>query len=126
MKHPTIFSAPAPHATFVLEGLSTRQTCSPLVHDTLDIIRVNMGCPVPTFHITERTSQILKPAPIEVIEVSVGPRGVDHARDGIDHYAQVALARQQSLFSLFTILDVCVKSIPVENLPDADAHGDVA
>src|SRR5262249_690258 len=31
---------------------------------------------------------------------------------GIDHYFQIALARLQSLFSLFAIIDVCKQEIP--------------
>jgi hypothetical protein len=112
MKHCTILPVAAAHASFVFEDVSTRKARLPLIDDPLDIIGMNPGGPVPTLDIDERTARIFKPTPIEVIEISIGPSGVNQGGDGIDHYVQIALVRSQSLFGPFAVLDVERGRIP--------------
>src|SRR5215510_15335466 len=106
MKHPTILSIAAAHASFVLEDFSTREARFPLINDTVEIIRMNPSCPVPALDISEGTAQIFQPTAIEIIEIAIGAPSVDQGRDGIDHYVQIVLTRLQSLFSLFAFLDI--------------------
>src|SRR5262249_2940955 len=44
---------------------------------------------------------------------SIGAQYVDKGGDGVDHQAQIPLARPQSLFSLFPVIDVRKQEVPV-------------
>src|SRR5262245_33680185 len=116
MKHPTILPIATAHASFVFEDLSTREASLPLIDNSVEISRMNPRCPVPTIDITEGTAQIFQPTPIEVVEVSVGPPGMDQCRDGIDHYRQITFVRLQSLFGLFAIVNIRAGAVPPHDL----------
>src|SRR5215469_1429625 len=105
MHHPTIFPVGTPYTAFMFEYFAACQARSPLVHNPLDVVWMNHARPVPALHVLERGAKVFQPAPIEVIEVAIRPPGVDQGWDGIDHYAQIALVRLESLFCAFTVLD---------------------
>jgi len=76
-----IFSIRTPHAASASlkkkKTLSTPQSCVPLLQQSGHIFGVNCTGPTPTPYLFQRQTQELQPALIEVIEITVGPPGMD-------------------------------------------------
>ncbi|HTA57999.1 MAG TPA: hypothetical protein VK805_07590 [Candidatus Baltobacteraceae bacterium] len=84
VEHPSVFSACAADASFVLENFSGRQAVSPPGHNPLNVFRVNVSGPVPAGHFIQSDAEIFQPGFIEVVEVAVGPGGVDQGWNRVD------------------------------------------
>ena len=84
VEHPTVFSIRPTDASFVLEDFSSREAGSPLGQNPLNVLRVNESRPIPAGHLVQSDAQVLQPRFIEVIEVTVGPGGVNQRRNRVN------------------------------------------
>src|SRR4029077_16116845 len=89
VEHPAVISICAADASFVFENFSSREAGSPLGHNPLNVLRVNESRPVPAGHFVESDAEVFQPRFIEVIEVTVGPGGVNQRRNRVDEYLNV-------------------------------------
>ncbi len=84
MEHPAVFSIRAADASFVFEDFPSREAGSPLGHNPLNVLRVNDSRPIPAGHFVQSDAKVFQPRFIEVIEVAVGPGGVNQRRNRVD------------------------------------------
>jgi hypothetical protein len=84
VEHPAIFPIRPPDASFVFEDFSGREAGLPLIHNSLNVLGMNEGLPLPPSHFVQSDSQVFQPRFIEVIEVAVRPGGVNQRGDRID------------------------------------------
>ncbi len=84
VEHPAVFSIRAADASFVFEDFSSREAGSPLGHNPLNVLRVNVSRPIPASHLVQSDAQVFQPRFIEVIEVAVGPGCVNQRRNRVD------------------------------------------
>src|SRR6202030_1015506 len=84
MEHPAVLSVCAANASFVREDFPSREGCSPLGHNPLNVFRVNVSSPIPAGHFVQSDAQVFQPRFIEVIEEAVGPGGVNQRRNRVD------------------------------------------
>src|SRR5580704_9454718 len=84
VEHPAVFSIRATDASLVLEGFSSREACSPLGQNPFKVFRVNKSRPIPAGHFVQSDAQVFQPRFIEVIEVPVGPGGVNQRRNRVN------------------------------------------
>jgi len=78
-----LHSAPT-DASFVFEDFSSREAGSPLGHNPLNVLRVNRQLSNSSQSLVQSDSQVFQPRSIEVIEVPVGPGGVNQRRNRVD------------------------------------------
>src|SRR6266478_2121623 len=84
VEHPAVFSIRPTDASFVFEDFPCCEAGSPFGHNSINVFRVNESGPVPAGHFVQSDAQVLQPTLIEVIEVTVGPGGVNQRRDRVD------------------------------------------
>src|SRR5580698_9427626 len=66
VEHPAVFSVGSADARFVFEDFSARQRASPLVHNPVDVLRMNESRPIPAGHLVQSGAQVFHPGLAEV------------------------------------------------------------
>ena len=66
------------------EDLPSREAGSPLGQNPFNLLSVNENRPIPASHFIQSDAELFQPRLIEVIEVTVGPGGVNHRRNRVD------------------------------------------
>src|SRR5580704_1950834 len=84
MEHPAVIPAGSADARFVFEDFSCRKARPPLGHNPIKVFGVNESSPIPAGHFVQSDAQVFQPGFIEVIEVAVGPGGVNQRRNRIN------------------------------------------
>src|SRR5258708_3460374 len=64
-KKPPIRSIKAAEAPFNLTWLARSQNASPVIHEPVQIVRVNRNCPAPTSRLFRREPRVVEPAPVK-------------------------------------------------------------
>src|SRR5258707_14305968 len=84
VEHQTLFSLASADASFALDHFSSRQAASPLGQTPFNVLRVNESGPIPADHLVQSDAEVFQPTFIEVIEITVGPGGVNQRRNRVD------------------------------------------
>jgi len=71
-----IFPIRPPHPALMLEDFAAHQARLPFFHDRINVIGMDSGRPLPTLNFIQGNAYVFLPTLIEIVEVSVGLRGV--------------------------------------------------
>src|SRR5580704_2370714 len=93
VKHPAIFAVRLANPSFELEDFTGRQAGAPLRHDSVQIFGMDKISPIPAADLIQGDAEIFEPASVEVVEMAVGPRGVDQGGDRIDEKLDIQRLR---------------------------------
>jgi hypothetical protein len=85
----------APNARFGFEWFPTRQSGVPFLNYSSNIFRMNGFSPTPTTDVLYGLAQEIQPAAVEVIQIAIGPSGVNKRGSRIDRASKRVFGRSR-------------------------------
>src|ERR1700749_2957935 len=90
----------------------------------LRILRVaDPGAIVPSLYVLQGEPGVIQDSRIDVQHGAVGTQDMDEGGNGIDDLTKVTLARPQSIFGLFAIINIGAGAVPSHDLAGLVAEG---
>src|SRR3954454_24489924 len=91
----------------------------PFLHHCCTLIRIDEFHPSPACKVISCLPDKVDIALIQIVELAFRSPAPNQRRNSFDKLVKLAFAFTEALFSLLSVFDVCVGSVPVDDIPRA-------